>query len=86
MCNWSCLSLLIICSSAAVFVNTVARLEAKVTQLGGGDERVDQLMNTVARLEAKVTQLEAERSTKRSDNCNCKSAMLCNMTGIWIQS
>ena len=53
---------------------------------GGGDERVDQLMNTVARLEAKVTQLEAERSTKRSDNCNCKSAMLCNMTGIWIQS
>ena len=70
---------------AAVFV-IVAGQPTTDDDGDGGDERVDQLMNTVARLEAKVTQLEAERSTKRSDNCNCKSAMLCNMTGIWIQS
>ena len=78
MCHWSCLSLLFIYSSVAVFVI----VGGQPTTDDDGDS---QLMNAVANLRAEVAELKAERSTKRSDNCNCKSAMLWNITaGVWI--
>ena len=70
--------LLFICSSAAVFV-IVAGQPTTDDDGGGVDERVDQLMNAVANLQAEVAELKAERSTKRSDTCNCKSAVLWNV-------
>ena len=73
MCNWSCLSLLFIYSSASVFVIVAGQ----PTTDDDGDD--NQLMNAVAKLQAEVAELKADRSTKRSDACNCKSAVLWNV-------
>jgi len=56
MCTWSCLSLLFIYSSAAVFVTVTGQ---PTDDDYYDDERLDELMITVARL-------EAERSTRCS--------------------
>ena len=73
MCNWSCLSLLFIYSSAAVFVIVAGQ----PTTDDDGDD--NQLMNAVAKLQAEVAELKADRSAKRSHACNCKSAVLWNV-------
>ena len=66
MCNWSCLSLLFIYSSAAVFV--IVAGQPTTDDDGGGDDD-DPAVGQLARLKAEIiAELKAEQRTKGLGN------------------